>query len=357
MNAYFSSLLLQKHIEQMLVYKQELLKNYATLQTLHKNGVAKASDVDKLHIEILNTDKTLQHLNAQKTTALTLLGELTQLDMTHYALQIPDKEDALAYLQRIQAKLYEIENEWRDAANQDSTNVDSINKDSTNQNPHNKDSIAQDSYNAIPQNLNAQDSTTKDFLAKESKQSQRKTNFFYSIQSTQNLFQSRPELTLFKLKEEEAGLKKRTELTKSLPYIDAFFQGGYANPGLNILRSGFQGYYIVGLRLNWDISNLYSKHQQDQIIAKTQVVAMLVCAMLFLMPIMMLSGMMFPIESMPAILQYLSHIIPTKWFIIGVKKIMIEGLTLSYLLQEVAILSDMLCVILALSLKTFKIRL
>ena len=162
----------------MLVYKQELLKNYATLQTLHKNGVAKASDVDKLHIEILNTDKTLQHLNAQKTTALTLLGELTQLDMTHYALQIPDKEDALAYLQRIQAKLYEIENEWRDAANQDSTNVDSINKDSTNQNPHNKDSIAQDSYNAIPQNLNAQDSTTKDFLAKESKQSQRKTNFF-----------------------------------------------------------------------------------------------------------------------------------------------------------------------------------
>ena len=260
-------------------------------------------------------------------------------------------------MQRIQAKLYEIENEWRDAANQDSTNVDSINKDSTNQNPHNKDSIAQDSYNAIPQNLNAQDSTTKDFLAKESKQSQRKTNFFYSIQSTQNLFQSRPELTLFKLKEEEAGLKKRTELTKSLPYIDAFFQGGYANPGLNILRSGFQGYYIVGLRLNWDISNLYSKHQQDQIIAKTQVVAMLVCAMLFLMPIMMLSGMMFPIESMPAILQYLSHIIPTKWFIIGVKKIMIEGLTLSYLLQEVAILSDMLCVILALSLKTFKIRL
>lgn len=168
------------------------------MQTLHKNGVAKASDADKLHIEILNTDKTLQHLNAQKTTALTLLGELTQLDMTHYALQIPDKEDALTYLQRIQAKLYEIENEWRDAANQDSTNVDSINKDSTNQNPHNKDSIAQDSYNAIPQNLNAQDSTTKDFLAKESKQpvNQRKTNFFYSIQSTQSLFQSRPELTL-----------------------------------------------------------------------------------------------------------------------------------------------------------------
>lgn len=240
------------------------------MQTLHKNGVAKASDADKLHIEILNTDKTLQHLNAQKTTALTLLGELTQLDMTHYALQIPDKEDALTYLQRIQAKLYEIENEWRDAANQDSTNVDSINKDSTNQNPHNKDSIAQDSYNAIPQNLNAQDSTTKDFLAKESKQSQRKTNFFYSIQSTQSLFQSRPELTLFKLKQEEVGLKKRTELTKSLPYIDAFFQGGYANPGLNILHSGFQGYYIVGLRLNWDISNLYSKHQQDQIIAKTK---------------------------------------------------------------------------------------
>lgn len=55
-----------------------------------------------------------------------------------------------------------------------------------------------------------------------------------------------------------------------MPYIDAFFQGGYANLGLNILRSGFKEYYIVGLRLNWDISNLYSKHQQDEIIARNK---------------------------------------------------------------------------------------
>lgn len=116
---------------------------------------------------------------------------------------------------------------------------------------------------------------------------------------------------------------------------------------LSLLLSFCMLYILLALSIGLLVSNL----------AKTQVVAMLVCAMLFLMPIMMLSGMMFPIESMPAILQYLSHIIPTKWFIIGVKKIMIEGLTLSYLLQEVAILSGMLCVILALSLKTFKIRL
>lgn len=92
-------------------------------------------------------------------------------------------------------------------------------------------------------------------------------------------------------------------------------------------------------------------------IAKTQIVAMLVCAMLFMMPIMMFSGMMFPIESMPAILQYFSHIIPTKWFIIGIKKIMIEGLGFSYVLKEFLILLFMSVLVLIISLKTFKIRL
>ena len=84
------------------------------------------------------------------------------------------------------------------------------------------------------------------------------------------LFKNRPEIDFFALKQEEAHLQKRLELSKSMPYIDAFFQGGYANPGLNILRSGFKEYYIVGLRLNWDISNLYSKRQQDEIITRNK---------------------------------------------------------------------------------------
>lgn len=91
-------------------------------------------------------------------------------------------------------------------------------------------------------------------------------------------------------------------------------------------------------------------------IAKTQVVAMLICAMVFMMPIMMLSGMMFEVESMPKILQYLSNIIPTKFFISGIKKIILEHLDLRYVIHEIAILSSMLFIILLLSLKTFKTR-
>lgn len=106
-------------------------------------------------------------------------------------------------------------------------------------------------------------------------------------------------------------------------------------------------YIFLALSIGLMVSNL----------AKTQVVAMLVCAMLFMMPVMMFSGMLFPVESMPQILQALSHLIPTKWFIIGVKKIMIEGLSANYALKEILILSFMLLFVLFISLKTYKIRL
>lgn len=106
-------------------------------------------------------------------------------------------------------------------------------------------------------------------------------------------------------------------------------------------------YLFLALCIGLMVSNL----------AKTQVVAMLVCAMLFMMPVMMFSGMIFPIESMPKILQYFSDIIPAKWFIMGVKKIMIEGLGLSYILKEGVILCAMLAIVLGISLKTYKVRL
>ena len=106
-------------------------------------------------------------------------------------------------------------------------------------------------------------------------------------------------------------------------------------------------YLFLALCIGLMVSNL----------AKTQIVAMLVCAMLFMMPMMMFSGMMFPIESMPLILQYFSDIIPAKWFIMGVKKVMIEGLDFSYIVKETMILCAMLVAVLAISLKTYKVRL
>ncbi|WP_199769845.1 MULTISPECIES: ABC transporter permease [unclassified Helicobacter] len=102
-------------------------------------------------------------------------------------------------------------------------------------------------------------------------------------------------------------------------------------------------YIMLTLSIGLLVSNL----------AKTQLVAMLVSGMVFMMPIMMFSGMMFPIESMPAILQYFSHIVPTKWFIIGIKKIMIEGLGFCLVVKEFAILFGMFAVVLIVSLKNF----
>ncbi len=92
-------------------------------------------------------------------------------------------------------------------------------------------------------------------------------------------------------------------------------------------------------------------------VAQSQMVALLVSAMVLIMPTMMLSGLMFPIENMPAILQYFSHIIPAKWYIIGLRDIMIKGLGLTSVLKEIVILSVMGILLVTISLKRFKIRL
>jgi ABC-2 type transport system permease protein len=71
---------------------------------------------------------------------------------------------------------------------------------------------------------------------------------------------------------------------------------------------------------------------------------------------MLLSGMIFPIENMPAILQWVSNIIPARWFISAVRKIMIEGLTVTYATKEIIILTAMAIILIAASIKKFQIR-
>ena len=60
-------------------------------------------------------------------------------------------------------------------------------------------------------------------------------------------------------------------------------------------------------------------------VTRTQVAAMLVSGLMLMMPTMLLSGMIFPIESMPLILQWISDILPARWYIQAVRKLMIEG--------------------------------
>ncbi|MDR1973963.1 MAG: ABC transporter permease [Bacteroidales bacterium] len=91
--------------------------------------------------------------------------------------------------------------------------------------------------------------------------------------------------------------------------------------------------------------------------ANTQVAAILISGMGFLMPTMILSGMVFPIESMPEFLQWFSCIIPARWFIAAAKKLMIQGVSGLYVWKEFVILTSMAIAFIFASLKRFKVRL
>lgn len=92
-------------------------------------------------------------------------------------------------------------------------------------------------------------------------------------------------------------------------------------------------------------------------IAETQLVALLISAMLLMMPVIMLSGMMFPIESMPKILQYISAIIPTRYYISAMRKLMIMGTGIEEIYFEVSVLISMLIALMSLALAKFNKRL
>ncbi len=92
-------------------------------------------------------------------------------------------------------------------------------------------------------------------------------------------------------------------------------------------------------------------------ITRTQVAAMLVSGLVLMMPTMVLSGMIFPIESMPWILQAISDLIPARWYIQAVRKLMIQGVSVVQVIREISILSLMAVVLITVSLKKFKYRL
>ncbi len=89
----------------------------------------------------------------------------------------------------------------------------------------------------------------------------------------------------------------------------------------------------------------------------SQVVALLISGMALMMPVVMLSGMMFPIENMPLPLRLLAQLVPAKWFIPAVKKIMLKGLGFSAVVQELAVLGAMGLFLMAVALKKQKVRL
>lgn len=92
-------------------------------------------------------------------------------------------------------------------------------------------------------------------------------------------------------------------------------------------------------------------------VSKTQQTAMLLSMFALMLPTILLSGFIFPIENMPVVLQYLSHVMPSKWFIIIVKNIMLKGTGIMYFWKETVILTGMTLFFIVMSVKKFSIRL
>ena len=92
-------------------------------------------------------------------------------------------------------------------------------------------------------------------------------------------------------------------------------------------------------------------------VARKQIVALLVSAVVMMMPIMMFSGMMFPVENIPLVLQPISFIVPARWYIDAMRKLMVEGVPVQMVMKDTLILVSMTCVVLAAALKNFNDKL
>ena len=76
-----------------------------------------------------------------------------------------------------------------------------------------------------------------------------------------------------------------------------------------------------------------------------------------MLPSALLSGMIFPVASMPGWLQPVTNIVPAKWFIVIARGIMLKGVGLAILWRETLILSAMALLLLAAAMRSFKPRL
>lgn len=155
-------------------------------------------------------------------------------------------------------------------------------------------------------------------------------------------------------------LKPKTMLiAKTVPYLAlsfinlitilllAFFVLHVPIRGNLLLLAGVSGLFIfLSLSLGLLISTLVQK----------QISAVLISGIGLMMPVLILSGMIFPIENMPWILQALSTLVPARWFIAAVRKIMIEGLGFFSVWKEITILLVMSAFLIILSIINIKPR-
>ncbi len=89
----------------------------------------------------------------------------------------------------------------------------------------------------------------------------------------------------------------------------------------------------------------------------SQQVAMMISMVGLMMPTILLSGFIYPIENMPLPLQVLCQFMPPKWFLVILKDIMLKGNGFIYIWKEALVLAGMTALFIILSVKNFKIRL
>lgn len=137
---------------------------------------------------------------------------------------------------------------------------------------------------------------------------------------------------------------------------------------INVITILLLSVFVLDLPVNGSISLLFAESTLFIITCLTlgifisvktnsQQVAMLISLMGMMLPTILFSGFMFPIENMPLPLQLFSNVVPSKWYYIIVKSIMIKGLGFGAIWKETAILAAITVVLLIISLKSFKIRL
>lgn len=128
-------------------------------------------------------------------------------------------------------------------------------------------------------------------------------------------------------------------LTLSYALLDLPYYGNILNiTGVTVI------YIILALSIGLLVSS----------IVKTQLAALIVSAMMFMIPVITLSGMIFPIDNMPEVLQWLSCIVPARWYISAMRKLMIQGLPLHLVMTDTAILGGYMLTILALAISKFR---
>lgn len=147
---------------------------------------------------------------------------------------------------------------------------------------------------------------------------------------------------------------------KVIPYVALAF--------INALTIIALGYFVFGIPVNGSlvlllaesllfISLALSLGILISTMAKSQQVAMFISLFALMLPTMILSGFIIPIENMPALLQWLTYIIPPKYYIIIIKNIMLKGTGFQFIWKETLILAGMMVLFIVISVKKFKIRL